>query len=218
MTAIFAELAGSTRLGEQLDPEVLRDVVRQFFEIAGREIRRHGGTVEQFSGDAAVGVFGMTSSHEDDTERAVRAAFAIVQALQPLQAAVRDRHKVTVDVHIGIEAGEAVSGDPFAGGTAVTGDALNVAARLEKSAAPGQVLVGPAAYAATKHAIEYELIGDLTLAGKSVPVVAHQPIRFLANVGEALAKLREITALYGDASPLATHVERQLATTVPSSM
>jgi class 3 adenylate cyclase len=65
VTAIFADLAGSTRLGEQLDPEVLRDVVTQFFEIAGREIRRHGGTVEQFSGDAAVGVFGLTTSHED---------------------------------------------------------------------------------------------------------------------------------------------------------
>ena len=125
-------------LGEQLDPEVLRDVVSQFFEIAGHEIRGHGGSVEQFSGDAAVGVFGMTASHEDDAERAVRAALAIVRALDPLQAAVRERHHVTVDVHIGIETGEVVSGDPFAGGTAVTGDALNVVARLEKSAAPGR--------------------------------------------------------------------------------
>jgi class 3 adenylate cyclase/tetratricopeptide (TPR) repeat protein len=185
VTAIFADLAGSTRLGEQLDPEVMREVVTQFFEIAGREIRRHGGTVEQFSGDAAVGVFGLTSSHEDDAERAVRTAFAIVKALAPLRAAVREQHKVSVDVHVGIEAGEAVSGDPFAGGTAVTGDALNVAARLEKSAAPGQILVGPAVYAATKHAIEYKLIGDLALAGKSLPVAAHQPIRFLADIGEA---------------------------------
>jgi class 3 adenylate cyclase len=80
VTAIFADLAGSTRLGEQLDPEILRQVVSEFFEIAGREIRGHGGTVEQFSGDAAVGVFGLTSSHEDDPERAVRTAFAIVKA------------------------------------------------------------------------------------------------------------------------------------------
>ena len=185
VTALFADLAGSTRLGEQLDPEVLRDVVSQFFEIAGREIRGHGGSVEQFSGDAAVGVFGMTASHEDDAERAVRAAFAILRALEPLEAAVRDRHRVTVDAHIGIETGEVVSGDPFAGGTAVTGDALNVAARLEKSAAPGQILVGAAAYAATKHAIEYEPIGDLALAGKSLPVAAYQPTRLLAEVGEA---------------------------------
>jgi class 3 adenylate cyclase/tetratricopeptide (TPR) repeat protein len=185
VTAIFADLAGSTRLGEQLDPEVLRDVVTQFFEVVGREIRHHGGAVEQFSGDAAVGVFGLTSSHEDDAERAVRTAFAIVKALEPLRAAAREQHKVNVDVHVGIETGEAVSGDPFAGGTAVTGDALNVAARLEKSAAPGQILVGPAAYAATKHAIEYESIGELALAGKSLPVTAHQPIRFLADIGEA---------------------------------
>jgi class 3 adenylate cyclase/tetratricopeptide (TPR) repeat protein len=193
VTALFADLAGSTRLGEQLDPEVLRDVVSQFFEIAGREIRRHGGTVEQFSGDAAVGVFGMTASHEDDAERAVRAAFAIIRALEPLQAAVRDRHRVTVDVHVGIETGEAVGGDPFAGGTAVTGDALNIAARLEKSAAPGQVLVGPSAYAATKHGVQYEPIGDLALAGKSLPVAAYQPIRLLADVGEARG-LRGLTA------------------------
>ena len=193
VTALFADLAGSTRLGEQLDPEVLRDVVSQFFEIAGHEIRGHGGSVEQFSGDAAVGVFGMTASHEDDAERAVRAAFAIVRGLDPLQAAVRERHRVTVDVHIGIETGEVVSGDPFAGGTAVTGDALNVAARLEKSAAPGQILVGAAAYAATKHAIEYEPIGDLALAGKSLPVAAYQPIRLLADIGQARG-LRGLTA------------------------
>jgi class 3 adenylate cyclase len=74
--AIFADLAGSTRLGEQLDAEVLRNVVSEFFEIAGREIRGHGGSVEQFSGDAAVGIFGLTSSHEDDGERAVRTGMA----------------------------------------------------------------------------------------------------------------------------------------------
>jgi len=193
VTALFADLAGSTRLGEQLDPEVLRDVVSQFFEIAGHEIHRHGGSVEQFSGDAAVGVFGMTASHEDDAERAIRTALAIVRAVEPLQVAVRDRHHVTVDVHIGIESGEVVSGDPFAGGTAVTGDALNVAARLEKSAAPGQILVGAAAYATTKHAIAYAPIGDLALAGKSLPVAAYQPIRLLADVGEARG-LRGLTA------------------------
>ena len=193
VTALFADLAGSTRLGEQLDPEVLRDVVSQFFEIAGQEIRHHGGTVEQFSGDAAVGVFGMTASHEDDAERAVRTAFAILRGLDPLQKAVRERHRVTVDVHIGIEMGEVVSGDPFAGGTAVTGDALNVAARLEKAAAPGQILVGAGAYTATKHAIDYEPIGDLALAGKSLPVAAYQPIRLLAEIGEARG-LRGLTA------------------------
>jgi class 3 adenylate cyclase/tetratricopeptide (TPR) repeat protein len=185
VTAIFADLAGSTRLGEQLDPEILRTLVSEFFEIAGREIRGHGGTVEQFSGDAAVGVFGLTSSHEDDAERAVRTALAIVKALEPLRATVHGQHRVALDVHIGIESGEAVSGDPFAGGTSVTGDALNVAARLEKSAAPGQILVGPAAYAATKHAVAYEPIGDLALAGKSLPVAAYQPMRFLADIGEA---------------------------------
>ena len=185
VTAIFADLAGSTRLGEQLDAEILRNVVSEFFEIAGREIRGHGGSVEQFSGDAAVGIFGLTSSHEDDGERAVRTAMAIVKAIEPLQAAVRDQHRVGLDVHIGIESGEAVGGDPFAGGTSVTGDALNVAARLEKSAAPGQVLVGPATYVATKHAIAYEPIGDLALAGKILPVAAYQPIRFLADIGEA---------------------------------
>jgi class 3 adenylate cyclase/tetratricopeptide (TPR) repeat protein len=185
VTAIFADLAGSTRLGEQLDAEILRNVVSEFFEIAGREIRGHGGSVEQFSGDAAVGIFGLTSSHEDDAERAVRTAMAIVKAIEPLQAAVHEQHRVGLDVHIGIESGEAVSGDPFAGGTSVTGDALNVAARLEKSAAPGQILVGPTTFAATKHAIAYEPIGDLALAGKSLPVAAYQPIRFLADIGEA---------------------------------
>jgi class 3 adenylate cyclase/tetratricopeptide (TPR) repeat protein len=193
VTAIFADLAGSTRLAEQLDPEIVRRIVGEFFQIAGHEIRAHGGAVEQFSGDAAVGVFGMTSSHEDDAERAVRTAFAIVKAMEPLRSLARKQHNVTFDVHIGIESGEAIGGDPYAGGTSVTGDALNVAARLEKSAAPGQILVGPAAYGATKHAIAYEPIGNLTLAGKSLPVAAHQPVRFLAGVGDA-RRLRDLKA------------------------
>ncbi|HYM50005.1 MAG TPA: AAA family ATPase [Candidatus Limnocylindrales bacterium] len=193
VTAIFADLAGSTALGDRLDPEVLRTYVSEFFEIAGREIRSHGGTVEQFSGDAAVGVFGLASAHEDDPERAVRTAFAIQQALTPLRALVAEQHHVTLDVHVGIESGEVVSGDPFAGGTSVTGDALNVAARLQKASAPGQILVGPGVYAATKHAVEYEPVGGLALAGKPTRVAAYQPRRLLAEVGEARG-LRELKA------------------------
>ncbi len=172
VTALFADLVGSTSLGERTDPEVMRALVGRFFELAFAEIRSRGGTVERFSGDAVLGIFGLTTAHEDDPERAVRAALAIRDRLDLLRTDASVRHEIALDARFGIEAGEVVVGDPFGGGTMATGDPVNVAARLEQRAAPGQVVIGPAVRMATLNAVEAAPLGELELRGKDEPIIA----------------------------------------------
>ncbi|HYI22970.1 MAG TPA: AAA family ATPase, partial [Candidatus Limnocylindrales bacterium] len=165
VTALFADLARSTSMGERLDPEVVRGVVGDFFELARVEIERRGGTVEKFSGDAVMAVFGLPQAHEDDPERAVRAALAIRDGLATLAGAALERHGITVQARIGIESGEVVVGDPFGGATMATGDAMNLAARLEQQADPGEVVVGEQAWDAVRDLVTAEALGELELRG-----------------------------------------------------
>jgi class 3 adenylate cyclase/tetratricopeptide (TPR) repeat protein len=185
VTAFFADLVASTALSNRLDPEVVRNVVSGFFERATAEIRRHGGSVEKFSGDAVMALFGLQQAHEDDPERAVRAAFAARDALAELAPAAADRHGIVLQVRIGIEAGEVVVGDPFGGATMATGDPLNLAARLEQHAAPGEIVVGPAVHAATVRAIAYEPAGAWELQGKAEAVEAWRALQPMAEPGDA---------------------------------
>ena len=185
MTALFADLVASTSLSERLDPEVVRGVVSRFFERAAAEIQRHGGSVEKFSGDAVMALFGLQQAHEDDPERAVRAAFAVRDAAAELAPAAAERHGITVAVRIGIEAGEVVVGDPFGGATMATGDPLNVAARLEEHAAPGEIVVGPAVHAVTSRAIAYEVAGSWELHGKAEAIPAWRALATVAEPGDA---------------------------------
>ena len=170
VTALFADLVASTTLSEQHDPEVVRGVVSAFFERASEAIHRHGGSLEQFRGDAIMALFGLQQAHEDDPERAVRAAFAVRDALAALAPAALARHGIELQVRIGVEAGEVVVGDPFGGSTMATGDALNLAARLEERAGPGEIIVGPAVHGATARAIDYESTGTWEIRGKAAPV------------------------------------------------
>ena len=146
-------------MGESLDPEVVRGIVSRFFELCSREVAARGGTVEKFSGDAVMAVFGVPSAHEDDPERAVRAALAIRGGLTD-----------GVQVRIGIESGEVVVGDPFGGATMATGDAMNVAARLEQQAEPGEVVVGANVYDAVRDLVQAEPLGELALRGHEARV------------------------------------------------
>src|SRR3954454_16915248 len=129
VTLVFCDLSGSTALGDRTDPEALRATMRGYYEEMRRILERHGGTVEKFVGDAVMAVFGVPVSHEDDALRAVRAAWQMREAVPALGLAAR----------IGVNTGEVVAGE---GDTLVTGDAVNVAARLEQAAAAGDVLVG----------------------------------------------------------------------------
>src|SRR5438552_12270752 len=128
VTVLFCDLVGSTALGESTDPEALRARMRQYFDDLRRIIERHGGTVEKFVGDAVMAVFGIPVAHEDDALRAVRAASEMREAIAT--------H--SLEARIGVNTGEVVVGGE--GETLVTGDAVNVAARLEQAAHPGEAL------------------------------------------------------------------------------
>jgi len=185
VTALFADLVASTSLSDRLDPEVVRGVVSRYFERAAAEIRGFGGSVEKFSGDAVMAVFGLQQAHEDDPERAVRAAFAVRDALAELAPDAAARHGIELQVRIGIEAGEVVVGDPFGGATMATGDPLNLAARLEQHAQPGEIIVGPAVHAATSRAIAYEPAGAWEVHGKAEAVEAWRALQATAEPGDA---------------------------------
>jgi class 3 adenylate cyclase/tetratricopeptide (TPR) repeat protein len=183
VTALFADLVASTSLSDQLDPEVVRGVVSQFFERSIAEIRRFGGSAEQFRGDAIMALFGLQQAHEDDPERAVRAAFAVRDGLAALAPEAAQRHGIALQLRIGIEAGEVVVGDPFGGSTMATGDVLNLAARLEEHAAPGEIVVGPAVHAATERDIAYEPAGTWEIRGKAAPVSTWRAVAHTAVPG-----------------------------------
>jgi class 3 adenylate cyclase/tetratricopeptide (TPR) repeat protein len=164
VTVLFCDLTGSTALGESLDPEALRAVLGRYFERMKGIVERHGGTVEKFIGDAVMAVFGVPVSHEDDAFRAVRAAAEMREALPELG----------VEARIGVNTGEVVTGTEE---RLVTGDAVNVAARLEQTAQPGEILLGAMTLALTRDALEVEELHPLAMKGKAGPVAAFRLVR-----------------------------------------
>jgi class 3 adenylate cyclase len=172
VTIVFADVTGSTALGERLDPEALRRVMGRYFEEMSSVIERHGGTVEKFIGDAVMAVFGIPQLHEDDALRAVRAADGMRTALVTLNHDLERDHGVGLAARIGVNTGEVVAGDPSGGQRLVTGDAVNVAARLEQAAAPGEILLGESTHRLVKDAVEVTPVEPLDLKGKAEPVRA----------------------------------------------
>jgi class 3 adenylate cyclase/tetratricopeptide (TPR) repeat protein len=164
VTVLFCDLAGSTALGETLDPERLRALLAHYFERMKAIVERHGGSVEKFIGDAVMAVFGVPMLHEDDALRAVRAAVEMRDALPELGLQGR----------IGVMTGEVVTGTAE---RLATGDAVNVAARLEQAARPGDVLIGQPTLALVRDAVEVEAIEPLALKGKAKPVPAYRLVR-----------------------------------------
>ena len=138
VTVVFADLTGSTGLGERLDPESLRRIMHRYYEEMRAAVERHGGTVEKFIGDAVMAVFGIPLVHEDDALRAVRAAAEMQERLAALNVDLEEEWGLRLDVRIGVNTGEVVAGDPAAAQAFVVGDAVNVAARLEQAADPAR--------------------------------------------------------------------------------
>jgi class 3 adenylate cyclase/predicted ATPase len=167
VTVVFCDITGSTAMGEHLDPESLRRVQTDYFEAMGRAIERHGGTVEKFIGDAVMAVFGIPAVHEDDALRAVRAAADMRTGLAELNEELERDRGVVLQVRIGVNTGEVVSSDPTMDQAMVTGDAVNVAARLEQAAAPGEILVGEATYRLVRDSVSAEPVEPLSVKGKS---------------------------------------------------
>ena len=172
VSIVFCDVTGSTALGERLDPESLRDVQSRYFEAMRGAIERHGGTVEKYIGDAVMAVFGIPVLHEDDALRAARAAADMREALAALNKELERDRGVAIQVRIGVNTGEVVAGDAGDGKAFVTGDAVNVAARLEQHAQPGQVLLGGATHRLVRDAVDAEPVEPLELKGKSGLVAA----------------------------------------------
>src|SRR5919201_776366 len=145
VTVFFTDVAGSTALGEQLDPELLRSVMWRYFEAVQGALERHGGSVEKFIGDAVMAVFGVPFVHEDDALRAVRAAAEMRAALAEVNGELRRDWDLEIAVRTGVNTGEVVARDP-GGPTLVTGDAVVVAKRLEETAAPNEIRLGESTY------------------------------------------------------------------------
>lgn len=165
VTALFCDLVGSTTLGEQHDPEVLRPILDGYFTEMSSSVERHGGGVQKFIGDAVVAVFGLPSAHEDDALRAVRAGVEMQERLQALNEA----SPIPLAARIGITTGEVlVPGD----GKPVIGDAMNTASRLQSGAPPGSVLIGEPTWRLVRDLISAEPLEPLRAKGKAEPVAA----------------------------------------------
>jgi class 3 adenylate cyclase/tetratricopeptide (TPR) repeat protein len=170
VTVFFADLVGFTGRSEQLDPEDVRRMLSPYYARLRSEIERFGGTVEKFIGDAVMAVFGAPTAHEDDPERAVRAALAVRQAIQELNEA---DPSLDLHVRIAVNTGEAVvalGARPTEGEGMVAGDVVNTAARLQTAAPVDGILVGEATYRATERTIEYTESDPVTAKGKTEPI------------------------------------------------
>ncbi len=169
VTALFCDVTGSTALGEQLDPEVLRGVINRYFREIRGIIERHGGTIEKFIGDAVMAVFGIPRVQEDDALRAVRAAVEIRERLPAVAAEVG----VELRFRTGVNTGPVLAGE---GENVAIGDAVNVAARFQQAAAPGEIVLGSETLELVRDAVAVEPLQPLELKGKSEPVAAYRVI------------------------------------------
>jgi class 3 adenylate cyclase/tetratricopeptide (TPR) repeat protein len=188
VTVLFCDLVGFTTRSDRADPEDVRAILRPFHELARSEIERYGGTLDKFIGDAAMGVFGSPATHEDDPERAVRAALGILERLQELR---HDRAGEPTTVRIGVNTGEAVVtlAAGVQAGENVAGDVVNTASRLQAAAPAGAVIVGEATYRATRDAVRYEELEPVTAKGKAepLPVWRAVAIRALPTISDRAA-------------------------------
>ena len=177
VTIIFSDLKGSTALGEYLDPEALHDVKERYFSAMAAEIARHGGKIEKYIGDAIMAVFGLRRAHEDDALRAVRAAIGMQSALAKVNEDLRARYGVALASRTGVNTGEVIANaDPGADQKLATGDAVNVAARLEQAAPENRIYLGEVTYRLVRDAVEVEPVEPLELKGKARRVPAFRLI------------------------------------------
>ncbi len=176
-TVLFVDLVSSTELVAETDPEIVRRRVSRFFDQVSHCIVTHGGTVEKFAGDAVMAAFGVPLAHEDDAERAVRAGLATLERVRELG----------LEARVGIEAGEIVADDSAS--TFATGEAVNLAARLQQRAASGEILVGPGAARLVGGRIELEPAGTLELRGFRVPIAASR-VLCAADPGTPIATVK----------------------------
>ncbi|MEP7357293.1 MAG: adenylate/guanylate cyclase domain-containing protein, partial [Anaerolineales bacterium] len=210
VTMLFCDVKGSTAAAERLDPEDWTEVINGAFERMIRPVYQYEGTVARLMGDALLAFFGAPLAHEDDPERAVLAGLAIVAAIQPYRAEVQARWRVDLDVRVGINTGLVVVGavgSDLRVEYSALGDAINLAARMEQTAAPGTVQVAHDTYKLIKPAFDFENLGGIEIKGKAEPVPAYRVLRPKAAPGrlrgieglqaEIVGRVPELAALRG---------------------
>ena len=178
VTVLFADISGSTTLGERFDPERWRVLLQRFFSVMTSTIEAWGGTVQKFMGDSVMATFGVPIVREDDAERALRAAFQMLERLTDLNTEFKAQHGVSLAIRVGVNTGEVMAA---ADQNVVTGDAVNVAARLEHMAEPGTILAGERTYAAARDAFVFGEATTPEIRGKSAPVTVRQVLRPLTD-------------------------------------
>ena len=187
VTVVFCDVTGSTAMGERLDPESVRRVMSRYFAEMRAALERHGGTVEKFIGDAVMAVFGVPAIHEDDALRAVRAAAEMRDAFGVFNKELERDYGVSLAARIGVNTGKVVAGDH--GDTLITGDAVNVAARLEQAAEPGTVLIGEETLRLVRDAVIVEPVPPLEVKGKTEPLAAFRLVQVTAGVAGVARRL-----------------------------
>ena len=194
VTVMFADLSGFTALSEALDPERVRGVVNRCFNVLVPIVERYGGTVDKFIGDEIMALFGAPSAHENDAERALRAALDMMHEMASHNAA----DGISLGMHIGVNSGTVVTGGLGSEGReqySVMGDTVNLAARLAEAAPDGEILVGPATHRLTALLFDFAALPPMTLKGKAEPVA-------VARLDRARAEARRVRGIAGLVSPL----------------
>src|SRR4051794_31630495 len=199
VTVVFCDLAGSTALAADRDPEALRRVLTRYFEEMRSVLEQHGGTVEKFIGDAVMAVFGTPVVREDDAVRAVRAALEMRGRVPALNEAFQREWGMSISVRLGVNTGEVVAGDAAARQTFVTGEAVNVAQRLESAAPANQILIGADTYRLVRDLVDVEAVAPLVVRGKGRPVEAYRLLGLRAAAARRdspmVGRSRELAAL-----------------------
>src|SRR5947207_3050591 len=175
-TVLFADLVGSTELGGSQDPERTRALLERFYDAMTVEIEAAGGTIEKFAGDAVMAAFGAPAAQEDHAERALHAALSMQKRLEELFGGV-------LSLRIGVNTGEVVAGQARVGSSFVTGDTVNIAARLEQGARPGEILVGDRTATVVSGAFEFAEPATIPAKGKPDGVACRRLVRALTPMG-----------------------------------
>ena len=182
ITILFADLSGFTALSSRLDPEEVQEVANVCFEHLNKTILKEGGTIHKYEGDLVIALFGYPAAHEDDPERAVRAAFRMFRLIPEINATLSSRLRTTPDLglHVGINSGTVVVGQVGAEGkteVTVMGDAVNLGSRLKDLAERGEIKVSGPVYRATRYLFDYETCEPVAVKGIGMPVKVYKPLR-----------------------------------------
>src|SRR4051812_48479853 len=208
VTVVFCDIADSTGLAERLDPEVVRAVMSRYFEAMRAVLERHGGTIEEFIGDAGMAVFGVPTLREDDAVRAVAAAPEMGVAREALNDELAQAGGVRISTRTGVNTGQVLAGDPSRGDSFVSGDAVNLAARLEQNAGVGEVLLGDTTAQLVRTAAQLEDAGFVQVKGKAEPVRTWRLVRMFESRSGMLRRAAPLVGRRPQLAELESSFER----------